>query len=144
MGAASSDRYVGIARWIGMSAGWIAVDFDGTLAHYEGWDGGNLGKPIPAMLERVKRWLAEDKIVKIFTARVGTTGLITTIGNTDDVDFAAEQRRKIQAWCIEHLGIALEVTATKDFAMIELWDDRAVQVVMNKGEPVGYSTRGLA
>ena len=124
--------------------GWIGVDFDGTLAHYEGWNDGALGVPIPAMLERVKRWLAEGKTVKIFTARVGATGLITQVGNTDCSDFAAEQKKLIQAWCADHLGVVLEVTATKDFAMIELWDDRAVQVIANTGEPVGYSTRGLA
>lgn len=124
--------------------GWIGVDFDGTLAHYEGWNGGALGQPIQAMAERVKNWLAAGHTVKIFTARVGTTGLITNVGNKDDIDFAEEQRRKIQDWCLEHIGIALEVTATKDFAMIELWDDRAVQVKANTGEPVGFSTRGLA
>jgi hypothetical protein len=29
----------------------------------------------------------------------------------------------------------LEVTCVKDFAMIELWDDRAVGVLMNTGQP---------
>ena len=33
-----------------MSGGWIGVDFDGTIAHYEGWNGGELGKPISATL----------------------------------------------------------------------------------------------
>jgi hypothetical protein len=124
-------------------SGWIGVDFDGTLAHYEGWNGGDLGKPIAKMVERVKRWLSEGRTVKIFTARVGTSGLINEIGTIDGIDFATEQRLKIQQWCKEHLGHELEVTATKDFAMIELWDDRAVQVAANTGEPVGYSTRGL-
>lgn len=124
-----------------MSA-WIGVDFDGTLAHYEGWDDGKLGMPIPAMLARVKRWLEEGHTVKIFTARVGTTGKRNLVGGVDDVDFAQEQREAIEKWCLEHIGQVLEVTATKDFLMIELWDDRAVQVHMNKGEPVGFSTRG--
>jgi hypothetical protein len=124
-------------------SGWIGVDFDGTLAHYEGWNGGELGKPIAAMVTRVKDWIAKGHTVKIFTARVGATGLITSIGNNDDIDFADQQRKKIQDWCKEHIGVELEVTATKDFAMIELWDDRAVQVKANTGEPVGYSTRGL-
>lgn len=30
------------------------------------------------------------------------------------------------------------------YGMIELWDDRAVQVRANTGQPVGESTRGLA
>ena len=42
--------------------GWIGVDLDGTLAHYEGWKGiEHIGAPVPAMLERVKNWLAEGK-----------------------------------------------------------------------------------
>ena len=123
-------------------SGWIGVDFDGTLAHYEGWNEGKLGEPVQPMLKRVQMWLERGHTVKIFTARVGCTGLITEIGNTDGVDFAQEQRELIQDWCLKHIGVKLEVTATKDFAMLELWHDRAVQVKANTGEPVGYSTRG--
>jgi len=47
------------------------------------------------------------------------------------------------SWCEKHLGLALPVTCVKDMHMIELWDDRAVQVVTNTGMPVGASTRGL-
>ena len=123
-----------------MSA-WIAVDFDGTLAEYHGWDGDNLGKPIRPMVDRVLRWLAEGKAVKIFTARVGCSGKRSDV-SLDNEEFAEHQRNLITAWCIQHIGVALEVTATKDFAMVELWDDRAIQVVMNTGEIVGHSTRG--
>jgi hypothetical protein len=49
----------------------------------------------------------------------------------------------IDAWCLQHIGQILPVTNVKDFAMAELWDDRAVQVRINTGEPVGESTRGL-
>ena len=39
-------------------SGWIGVDLDGTLAHYDGWKGiEHVGPPIPAMLARVKYWL---------------------------------------------------------------------------------------
>jgi hypothetical protein len=93
-------------------SGWVAVDFDGTLAHYDGWVDGGLGAPIPAMVERVKRWLASGHTVKVFTARVGATGVITDKGNHDSTDFAEEQRKLIQDWCIEHIGVPLEVTAT--------------------------------
>jgi len=86
------------------------------------------------MLERVKKWLAEGKRVKIFTARVGASGLTSGPGLKDDVAFADRQRQNIQAWCIRHLGVLLEVTATKDFKMIELWDDRAVAIETNTGE----------
>jgi hypothetical protein len=125
-------------------SGWIGVDFDGTIAHYDGWvSGDHLGAPIPNMVNRVKAWLAQGHTVKIFTARVGCTGLRTDKGNVDGDEFAAHQRKLIEAWCIEHIGVPLEVTATKDFGMIELWDDRAVQVRPNTGEPIGASSRGL-
>ena len=48
-----------------MSGGWIGVDLDGTLAYYDYWRGPeHIGEPIPAMLERVQRWLAEGKDVR--------------------------------------------------------------------------------
>ena len=50
---------------------WIGVDLDGTLAEYHGWNDGKIGEPIQLMVERVKRWLAEGKSVRIMTARVG-------------------------------------------------------------------------
>jgi len=105
--------------------GWIGVDLDGTLAEYHGWDPKNIGigKPIPAMQARVKQWLAEGKKVKIMTARINHT-----VGS-------AFVRDEIEQWCLEHLGERLEVTCTKDYAMIELWDDRAVRVKANEGTP---------
>ncbi len=114
------------------AGGWIAVDLDGTLAHYEGWQGeDHIGAPIPVMVERVKRWLAEGYEVRIFTARMFR-------------ESSRESReRLIKAWTLEHIGVELQPTCIKDFDMIELWDDRAVQVVPNTGELLGRSTRGL-
>ena len=40
----------------------------------------------------------------------------------------------IQAWCLEHVGEVLPVTPAKDYDRVELWDDRAVQVIPNTGE----------
>lgn len=108
--------------------GWIGVDLDGTLAHYSGWKDGQIGEPIPAMLNRVKGWLASGLEVRIFTARVGWA----------DAAVVAEQTELIENWCEKHLGQKLKVTATKDFEMIELWDDRAVSVQMNTGDAVCY------
>lgn len=109
--------------------GWIGVDLDGTLAFYDYWRGGtHIGSPIPKMLERVKRWLAEGRRVKIFTARA----------------VYPEQIVPITAWLVEVCKLPpLEITNVKDLEMDELWDDRAVQVEKNMGDPVGKSTRGL-
>lgn len=117
-------------------SGWIGVDLDGTLAEYHSWTGG-IGKPIPKMVERVKKWLADGVKVKIFTARVGVdAGYSSESMKSDTREFAEEQRKLIEAWTKEVFGQTLEVTASKDFMMVELWDDRAVQVVMNTGETV--------
>lgn len=44
----------------------IAVDFDRTLATHDHYDGPNrFGAPIPLMVERVKKWLAEGKEVRL-------------------------------------------------------------------------------
>jgi len=105
------------------SRGWIGVDLDGTLAHWDGiWLGYNhIGPPIMPMIRRVKNWLKEGREVRIFTARVGTPG---------ELDLAC---KPIERWCKQHIGRVLAITATKDFAMTELWDDRAVQVEFNTG-----------
>lgn len=112
--------------------GWIGVDLDGTLAHYEGWKGvHHIGAPVQPMLERVKAWLSIGKPVKIFTARAYNDGSAAR---------EAESRVAIDVikkWCIEHIGQELPVTCVKDFAMIELWDDRCIQVKINTGERVG-------
>jgi hypothetical protein len=103
-----------------MSGGWIAVDLDGTLAHYDGWKGAAMiGDPVPAMAERVRKWLAEGRDVRIFTARAGVL----------------EQVGFVEAWCEKHFGVILPITDRKDFGMIELWDDRCVRVIPNTGEP---------
>jgi hypothetical protein len=112
--------------------GWIGVDLDGTLAYYEAgkWRGiEHIGEPIAPMVERVRRWVEEGREVRIFTARI------------------CEDRKRVtevvHAWLHKQGLPSLAVTNEKDYGMIELWDDRAVQVKMNEGEPVGHSTRGL-
>ena len=99
-------------------SGWIGVDLDGTLAEYGGWAGpDNIGKAVPAMLDRVRSWLADGWEVRIFTARA----------------CVPEQIPPVQQWLRRHGLPQLMVTNIKDFGMIELWDDRAVQVEQNTG-----------
>ena len=116
------------------ASGWIGVDLDGTLAEYSGWTPGSIGSPVPAMVERVKAWLAEGIEVRIFTARVACSCLVNDSGQSDNHPFVEEQRWLINNWSMKHIGQALKVTATKDFAMVELWDDRAVTVKFNTGQ----------
>lgn len=126
--------------------GWIGVDLDGTLAHYDGWKGiGHIGAPIPLMVERVKRWLADGHEVRIFTARVDGGEVAIKMGDQNGVAHRDTPmvRHYIEQWCLQHIGAVLPVTNVKDYGMMELWDDRAVQVRANTGEVVGASTRGL-
>jgi hypothetical protein len=105
------------------SKGWIGVDLDGTLAMYTGWQGADhIGAPVPPMVERVRQWRAQGIEVRIFTARVYKMD-----------DEAKRIANIIGAWCEAHIGEWLPITARKDYAMIELWDDRAVRVIANTG-----------
>lgn len=108
---------------MGNSLGWIGIDLDGTLAFYDVWRGiEHVGAPIPAMAERVREWAARGQPMKIFTARVSVPEpeRSAVIGHIHD-------------WLRLHDLPVLEVTNVKDFAMIELWDDHAVQVQPNTG-----------
>ena len=108
--------------------GWIGVDLDGTLAHYDTWRGiDHIGEPVPAMVKRVRRWLLEGREVRIFTARVSEPGAVP----------------HIEEWLALHGLPPLVVTNVKDFAMDELWDDRCVQVEKNTGRATCPSPRGL-
>ena len=108
---------------------WIGVDLDGTLAHDTGWRGPeHIGPPIPALLERVKHWLNDGKKVKIFTARATEPQHIPPI----------------REWLRQHGLPELEVTNVKDYACIEFWDDRAVEVIPNTGRPANPLRRLVA
>lgn len=117
-----------------MARGWIGVDLDGTLAHYDRWRGhAHIGAPIPEMVERIRKWIEDGWPVKIFTARVS--------GHPDEVH---EIREAIKAWLAKNDLPDLEVTCIKDYAMVELYDDRAVTVEMNTGQLLAPSSRGLS
>jgi hydroxymethylpyrimidine pyrophosphatase-like HAD family hydrolase len=109
--------------------GWIGVDLDGTLALYKGGPLFPIGPPIPAMVEKVKRVLEQGIEVRVFTARVCDP----------DRRVQAKTVAAIEEWCVAHIGQKLRVTNAKDYSMVELWDDRAVQVRSNTGEFVGES-----
>ncbi|WOO40920.1 hypothetical protein [Rubellicoccus peritrichatus] len=100
---------------------WIGVDLDGTLARFSTWRGfGHIGKPIKSMMERVRNWQKEGYKVKIFTARASIPDAIPPV----------------EKWLKKHKLAGLEVTNRKDFFMVELWDDRCIQVVTNSGKPI--------
>lgn len=107
----------------GEAGGYILVDFDRTLSTYTGWDTQEerLGEPVPAMVERVVRWLRMGIDVRLFTARASRTG------NGAELD-------RLRGWCVEHIGQELPIQNWKDFQCIQIWDDLAVTVDPNTGE----------
>lgn len=80
------------------------------------------------MIQRVRDWIGNGIEVRIFTAR---------ICNDPDGTIA----NHIKHWCVKHIGWSLQVTNKKDYNMLELWDDRVVQVIKDTGERVGNYER---
>lgn len=118
--------------------GWIGVDLDGTLARYDGWIGDDhIGEPIGLMVDRVKAWINEGREIRIFTARV--YGQPLTVENDFHTASISRKtvRKAIEEWCQKHIGTKLPITCEKDYGMIELWDDRCVQVEKNTGRRIG-------
>lgn len=110
-------------------SGWVAVDLDGTLAHYDPESGTeSIGEPIDSMARRVSEWLSRGVDVRIMTARANPS-----------LDAAVREKfvLEIQDWTEKHFGTRLPVTSSKDFGMLELWDDRAVCVEHNTGRILG-------
>lgn len=96
--------------------GWIGVDFDGTLAKYDGWKGcDHSGEPIKPVVNLIQKLLNRGFEVRIFTARVGPV-------YPDQVE---ANSRTIEAFCVKHFGKSLRITHEKDQNMLLLIDDRA-------------------
>ena len=115
---------------------WTGFDLDGTLAEYHGWKGiEHIGKPIKPMCDLIKKLHSDGKLVKILTARVAP--------RKDGAD-AILARQCIRKWCVENLGFVPDITHEKDSCMEELYDDRAVQVIPNKGIPIVEAAQSIA
>ena len=109
--------------------GWVGVDLDGTLAHYNGWKGpAHIGEPIKPMVEKIKQLLQQGANVKVFTARVCST---------QPEEELAIAKKTIAEWTLKHIGRELDSTAEKDWNMIEFYDDRAIHVQYNTGQTIG-------
>lgn len=101
--------------------GYIAVDLDGTLAHYESGQWPEIGEPIQPMLDRVKGWLEQGREVRICTARAS---------------HGESEIARIRKW-LDQYGLGhLKISNTKEPDMDELWDDKAIQVRPNTGQPI--------
>lgn len=115
--------------------GWIGVDLDRTLAHYErhpdGYDPFRIGAPIQKMVDRIKHWVEIGQEVRIFTARVSGFEN-SSAGHTARADVI----EAIQDWLEFECELPrLDVTCVKDFRCIQIWDDIAVSMNPNTGDP---------
>lgn len=115
---------------------WLGVDLDGTLAYDDGCIAeDHIGEPVPLMLQRVKDMLSAGYDVRIFTARVDGGLVALDMGLVDAHRYKDTDRitNVIQDWTEKHLGVRLPVTCKKDFGMVALYDDRAIQIIPNTG-----------
>jgi hypothetical protein len=102
---------------------WYGFDLDGTLAFFDRWRGDyHIGKPIPAMIQRVRKHIQRGDVCKIFTARASKCDQKIN-------DFISD-------WAEEHIGTRLEVTCAKDMFCVRIYDDIAIQVQQNTGKIV--------
>lgn len=117
----------------------IAVDFDGTLAKKTGIDTSSteLGPPVPAMVERVKKWIKEGHETIIFTARIYPVGTLEELTAPKKMtEEGHEKHDLIRDWVKRHVGKTLEVTCIKHHTMDAFYDDLAIQVERDTGKLV--------
>jgi hypothetical protein len=99
---------------------WIGIDLDGTLARADNNLDKRIGDPVPKMVMRLNHLIQEGFRIKIFTARASEPAEIILV----------------KKWLTENGLPDLEVTNIKDYGMLLLYDDRAIQVITNTGEIV--------
>ena len=93
-----------------MTQGWIGIDIDGTLAHYDGWRGpDHFGAVIEPMRVRLEQWRQSGVEVRIFTARACDPALVPSI----------------QRW-LDSLELGdIAITHRKDYHLLQVWDEFA-------------------
>jgi len=105
----------------------LLFDLDGTLFKHPRGHDFSIGEPIPKMIDFLRQQLKIGWKVKIFTARWANP------------DTREEQEKLIRDALREHVSeeaSQLEITNAKDLYTRTIYDDRAVQVIMDTGEIV--------
>lgn len=102
----------------------VAFDFDGTLATYNKWGNGELGKPIPHVVDILKRDAELGHYVIIFTTRCNSR----LWGKAE----AAIQKCRILAWLADNRldGYVRNVVGDKPMAD-KYYDDRSINPTVN-------------
>jgi hypothetical protein len=111
---------------------------DGTAVEWHGWTAWNeIGKPLPAMIARIRDWLDKGYQVKIFTSRLplDQSPMAEEVCKTTGERYTRQDMIKVIADYFEPLvGQRLEAINIKHYKMYEYWDDIAVQMVVNTGQ----------
>ena len=114
-----------------MNGHWVGFDFDGTLATYDGVNFPAAGDPIMFTCTALQDCLDAGMEVRIVTARAATAE------DPQNPHYTAAENaallEPVRRFCREVFNRELPITAEKDFMMLRLWDDRAVQVIPNIG-----------
>lgn len=103
---------------------WYGFDIDGTIADNSkhSWV---IDKPIKPMVDLMKRLHKMGCDVRILSGRTGD------FRSDDEMPMSVKEH--IWSWCDKHLGFRPALTGRKDSMMEALFDDRACQVICNKG-----------
>ena len=114
---------------------WYGFDVDGTIADNSkhSW---LIDTPIKPMVNLMKRLHREGKEVRILSGRLGDF--------PSDEAIPQSVKDNIWEWCDKNLGFRPALTGRKDSMMEVLYDDRARQVICNKGVDIGELARQLA
>lgn len=100
----------------------IAFDLDGTLAKYDNWKGLNhIGEPIIPIINKLKKYLANNEKCCIFTARATSE----------------KNKEPIKKWLIKNIGREIPITNIKNTNIKKFYDDRAIAVEKNTGKILG-------
>lgn len=107
----------------------IGVDFDGTMARYDGWKGPeDVGEPVAEMVRKMKDAMKQGVKFWIFTARANPGGHEYKDSLDATVSIVA-----IAQWSMRVFGELLPITHEKNPLWQEIWDDRGRQVIENTG-----------
>lgn len=103
---------------------WYGFDVDGTIADNSkhSWV---IDTPIKPMVRLMKKLHRHGCDVRILSGRLGDYA--------SDQDIPTDVQNHIWRWCDKHLGFRPKLTGRKDSMMEFLYDDRAKQVICNKG-----------
>lgn len=103
---------------------WYGFDVDGTIADNSrhGW---TIDAPVKPMVDLMKEMHEAGCDVRILSGRTGDF--------RSDEEISPGVKELIWDWCDRHLGFRPALTGRKDSMMEALYDDRAKQVVCNKG-----------